>query len=68
MLSNECGIEVKRQVAKKYVPVRIDPTVIDEVEKLGSRFGFNVSEYIRTALDEKLERDMAKLGQVWYAQ
>lgn len=63
MLVNDCVIDVKRREVKKIVPVRFDPSAIEEVERLGSRFGFKVSEYIRTALDEKLERDLAKVGQ-----
>lgn len=58
-------VEVKRFKAKQFkakqtFPVRIDPDVILYIRDLGDQFDFNPSEYIRTAIDEKLARDLAK--------
>jgi hypothetical protein len=61
MIATDYGIEVNRKVAKVMTPVRVDPRVVEQINHLGSRFDFTLSEYIRTAIDEKLQRDMEKL-------
>ena len=61
MLASDYGIDVKRKVAKVIMPVRVDPIVVEAINTLGNRFDFTLSEYVRTAIDEKLERDISKL-------
>lgn len=61
MLASDYGIDVKRKVAKVMMPVRVDPVVVETINDLGNRFDFTLSDYVRTAIDEKLERDISKL-------
>jgi hypothetical protein len=61
MIATDYGIEVNRKVAKVMMPVRVDPGVVATINDLGQRFDFTLSEYVRTAIDEKLQRDMEKL-------
>lgn len=55
-------IEVEKRQPRRYVPVRIDTDVVETINTLGNQYGFNLSEYIRTAVGERLQRDMAKLN------
>jgi uncharacterized protein (DUF4415 family) len=61
MIAANYGIEVEQRQPRKYVPVRIDTSAVEAINALGNQFGFNISEYVRTAVNERLERDMEKL-------